>query len=394
MHHVHYRWVVLAAGTLAQASTAAYILGLAAILPVLREHFGLSLAGVGALGGAISLGVASALVPWGVAADRFTERAVMTLGLTLAAICLVLAAPLSNPIAAGALLVAAGAAGASVNAASGRVVLTWFPTHRRGLAMALRQTSVPVGAGIAALVLPPVAERAGVPGALLTVAAGCAVAAVVVALWVREPPAAANRTTADTGAGAPRERPKFADRRLVRLSVASALLVVPQVLGSTFMVELLHSGHGVSLAVAGGLLALTQGLGAVGRISAGVWSDRVGSRLRPLRTVALAIVAGFAIAAALDAGPVPLLAVVLVVAAASAISWNGLAFTAAGELAPPQRIGAALAFQNTANFITVAVAPAIGGAVAQVAGWPAMLVVAGLAAALAWWLLGPIRGAA
>ncbi|MBA2307721.1 MAG: MFS transporter, partial [Pseudonocardiales bacterium] len=114
--------MVLGAGTLAQASTAAYFLGLAAILPVLREHFGLSLAGVGGLVGLISLGVASTLVPWGVAADRFSERAVMTLGLTLAALCLLAAAPLTNPLAAGALLVAAGAAGASVNAASGRVV--------------------------------------------------------------------------------------------------------------------------------------------------------------------------------------------------------------------------------------------------------------------------------
>lgn len=394
MHHVHYRWVVLGAGTLAQASTAAYFLGLAAILPVLREHFGLSLAGVGGLVGLISLGVASTLVPWGVAADQFSERAVMTLGLTLAALCLLAAAPLTSPLAAGALLVAAGAAGASVNAASGRVVLTWFPTRRRGLAMALRQTSVPVGAGVAALVLPPVAGRAGVPGALLVLAGGCAVAAAVVAVWVREPPgAAAIRAAADPDA--PRgQLPKYADRRLVRLSLASGLLVVPQVLGSTFLVELLHSGHGISLALAGGLLALTQGLGAAGRIGAGVWSDRVGSRLRPLRVVAIVIVAGYALAAALDAGPVPLLAGVLVVTAASAISWNGLAFTAAGELAPPQRIGAALAFQNTANFISAAVTPALGGAVAQLAGWPAMLAVAASAAALAWWLLGPLRGAA
>jgi hypothetical protein len=44
-----YRWVVLAVGSTAQGATAACFLGLAAVAPDLRAHFGLSLAGVGTL---------------------------------------------------------------------------------------------------------------------------------------------------------------------------------------------------------------------------------------------------------------------------------------------------------------------------------------------------------
>jgi MFS family permease len=106
----------------------------------------------------------------------------------------------------------------------------------------------------------------------------------------------------------------------------------------------------------------------------------VRSRLGPLRIVALAVAAGFALAAALRPGPAVLLAAVLVPAAALAISWNGLVFTAAGELAPQGRAATAMAMSNTANYASAAVAPALGGLVADVAGWSAMLTVGAIAA--------------
>ena len=123
----------------------------------------------------------------------------------------------------------------------------------------------------------------------------------------------------------------------------------------------------------------------MGRLGNGVWSDRAG-RMRPLRIIALVIAASFTATALAFSGPLPLLVAVLVVAAALAISWNGLVFTAAGELAPPGRAATAMAMTNTANYTGAAITPAVGGAVAAVAGWPAMLAlgaVAALAALLA-----------
>lgn len=375
-----YKWVVLAVGTFAQASTAAYFLGLAAVTPALRAFYGTGVAGVGALIGVTSVGLIATLVAWGTATDRFGERGVMTVGLAGAAVALGAASLVRSPVAAGALLVAAGASGASVNAASGRAVLTWFPAQRRGFAMAVRQTSVPLGAAGAALVLPVLADRGGVPAVFTGLATGCVVAAVAAAVWIREPPArpAAGRAPAST-------RAVLADRRLLRLSLAGGLLVVPQFLGSVFLVELLHTGRGVAAGTAAALLSVTQLLGAAGRLGNGVWSDRAG-RMRPLRIVALMIAAGFTAAAAAFAGPLLLLAPVLMVAAALAISWNGLVFTAAGELAPPGRAATAMAMTNTANYAGAALTPAVGGALAAGLGWPAMLAlgaVAALAALLA-----------
>ncbi|MBW0118006.1 MFS transporter [Pseudonocardia abyssalis] len=382
-----YRWVVLAVGTAAQAATAAYFLGLAAVTPALRAYFDLDLAGVGLLIGAISVGLVPTLIPWGAAADRFGERGVMAIGLVGSAAALGATALVTHPVTAGALLMLAGASGASVNAASGRAVMTWFPAHSRGLAMAVRQTSVPVGAALAAVALPAVAGAGGVPAVFVVLAAVCLVAAAAVAAFVREPPDAPARDTRATG----RMSAVLADRRLQRLSIAGLLLVVPQFLGSVFLVEVLHSGSGMSLAAAGGLLALTQVLGAAGRLGNGFWSDRAGSRLRPLRVVAAAVAVGFGAAALLQPGPVVLLAVVLVPAAALAISWNGLVFTAAGELAPPGRAATAMAVSNTANYLGAAATPVLGGAVARAAGWPAMLALGTVAAGLSLLALRGLR---
>jgi MFS family permease len=366
---------VLAVGTAAQAATA-YFLGLAAVTPALREHFGLGISGVGLLIGLASAGLIPTLVAWGSAADRFGERWVMAAGLVGAAGALAGIALLDRPVAAGVLLVVAGACGASVNAARGRAVLTWFPATGRGTAMAIRQTSVPVGAAVAAVALPPIAGTAGVPGVFAALSVTCLAAAAAVAVWIREPPGAPARSTRPEAG----TRAVLADRRLLRLSLAGLLLVVPQFLGSVFLVEVLHEGSGLSLALAGALLAVTQVLGALGRLANGAWSDRVRSRLGPLRIVAVAVATGFALAALLRPGPALLLAAVLVPAAALAISWNGLVFTAAGELAPPGRAATAMAVSNTANYVAAAAAPALGGLVAEVAGWSAMLAVGALAA--------------
>jgi predicted MFS family arabinose efflux permease len=228
--------------------------------------------------------------------------------------------------------------------------------------------------------LPALADRGGVPAVFAGLSAGCVAAGVATAVWIREPPdrPAGGRAPAST-------RAVLADGRLLRLSLAGGLLVVPQFLGSVFLVELLHTGRGVAPGTAAALLSVTQVLGAAGRLGNGVWSDRAG-RMRPLRIVALAITVAFTAAAVAFAGPLTLLAVVLMVAAALAISWNGLVFTAAGELAPPGRAATAMAMTNTANYTGAAITPAVGGAVAASAGWPAMLVlgaVAALAALLA-----------
>jgi sugar phosphate permease len=258
-------------------------------------------------------------------------------------------------------------------------VLTWFPPDRRGLAMGIRQTATPLGAALAAVVLPVVALGAGVPAAFLALAGFTGFVALAVAAWVREPPWAVRSRR---GHGV-----VLRDPDLIRLSAASGLLVVPQFTAAALMVELLHDHRGVAVGAAAGLFAAAQVAGGLGRLVVGVWSDRVPDRAHPLRVLSVLVAVGFAVCAVLDRAPVWLLAVALVPTAALSLCWNGVAVTAAGELAPPGRTGTALGMQNTANYLAATVTPPLAGWVAVTLGWPAALLLASAAAVAARLLL-------
>ena len=268
----------------------------------------------------------------------------LLVGLVATALLGALAAYAGGPVLLAVALFLAGAASTSTSAASGRVVIGWFPPRRRGLAMGIRQTSTPIGVGLAAVTMAATADRFGPYAALWVPVVACAVAAAGVALVVLDPPRPPQGPSA-----AP--NPYRGDRFLARIHGVSVLLVVPQFAVWTFALVWLIHDRGWSPAAAGGLVAVAQVAGAIGRIAAGQLSDTVGSRMRPLRWVTWAAAATMlALGAAAGLGwavAVPLVVVATVVTVAD----NGLAFTAVAERAGPFWSGRALGLQNTAQFL-------------------------------------------
>jgi MFS family permease len=170
---------VLAAGTAAQASYSAIWFGVAVLAPALRDEYRLSLAQVGVLIASSLAGSVLSLIPWGIAADRFGERAVLGVGLAGSGAALLVAAHASSFGALAALLALAGLSGASVQSASGRAVMHWFDASERGLALGIRQTAVPIGGFAASLTLPHIVAAGGTAWSLRALGFSCFVTAVV-----------------------------------------------------------------------------------------------------------------------------------------------------------------------------------------------------------------------
>ncbi|WP_194860264.1 MFS transporter [Dietzia sp. SYD-A1] len=346
------QWAILGVGTLAASSASVFVAGVAFLLPFLHTEVGLSLPAAGALVALPSVGTALTLVAWGWLVDRTGERLVLVSGsvLTTAALAGALITPSLALLSACFLL--AGAASASAASASGRLVVGWFPARRRGMAMGVRQMSQPLGAAIAAMSMPALAASHGLRAALavpLVMAGASAVAALVVVI---DPPRPDRDDPASTTLAT---SPYRASRYLHRIHGVSVLLVLPQALMQSFMLAWLVLGHGWSPASAGAVVTAAQLLGAAGRIAVGVISDRVGSRLTPLRAVAVSVSAGLlALAAAEVFGAPGAVAVALaVIAAVLVVADNGLAFTAVAEHAGPHWSGRALGVQNTAQFLAI-----------------------------------------
>jgi len=361
-------WRMLALGVSAQAAGSLFLSTPAYLIPLLHLDRGMPLAQAGLLAAAPSLGMVLALVAWGAAADRYGERWVIAGGLALTAVFAFAAAAVPGYVGLGILFVLGGAAAASTSAASGRVVIGWFPRSRRGLAMGIRQISQPLGVAVAALAVPALASHLGIWAPLVLAGALTAVLAVACAVGIANPPRPAKPAAEDGGrAFNPYRESLF----LTRIHLLSALLVVPQFTLSTFGLIWLITGLHWNVTAAGAVIAAAQFIGALGRIGVGVLSDRVGSRTRVLRWVAVSgVVVMLALAGCGGLHWAVASAVVLIVASTVSVADNGLSFTSVAEAAGPSWSGKALGIQNTGQFIAAAaVGPGIGALITAV-GYP------------------------
>jgi sugar phosphate permease len=376
------RWWILGLGMTAQAASCVFLYGLPYLVPALRHQLGLSLTGASTLATTPLIGIIVALVAWGAAADRYGERIVITAGLAIAGGCLVAASTARTPVSLGILLACAGLGGASVNAASGRLVLGWFSASERGLAMGARQTAQPLGTMLAAATLPPLAARAGLSAAIVACGALCLAAAAAVALFAADPPRPRRGNDPDTS---PARNP-YRSPGLWRIHAASTLLVVPQFATTGFALEYLVASRGWSAVEAGRVIAVANLAGALSRLAAGRWSDLVGSRLRPMRTLAVVVTVVVGLTALGMAWRSPLAVGALLAAVALSVSTNGLAFTAVAELAGLAWAGRALGVQNTGQNLAAAATPPVlaqlidgigyGGVFGLVTLFPALAILA------------------
>ena len=361
------RWSIVIVSLLVTASVFVFINGVAFLIPALEDDLGTPLAEAGLLSSMPSFGMVVTLILWGYLLDRVGERIVLTVGSALTAVAAYFASTVHSMVSFAALLFVGGMAAASCNSAGGRLVSGWFPPEQRGLAMGVRQTAQPLGIALGALVIPELSEHS--PSAtwgLIFPAVLCAASAVASVVAVVDPP----RKEWDAATDQELANPYRKTHVLRRIHAVAALLMVPQTVTVTFMLVWLIANYRWSVASAGAVVTLSQLLGAVGRVAVGRWSDRVGSRLRPVRIMAVTgvlVLLGLALADHLRSS----LAVPLMVAASVvAVLDNGLESTAVTEYAGPFWSGRALGLQNTYQRLMAAGAPPVFGELIAAHGYP------------------------
>lgn len=358
------RWLVLTASVIAQAAYTGILIGASVLAPAIRSQFGLSLSALGVVLASASLGASITMLAWGSLADRWGERRVISYGLmgSAAALAGTALAPTAAWLAV--TLVLGGLLGAGVIPAGGRAVMGAFEAHERGVALGIRQTGVPIGGILSSLLLPLALRTGGLEAAFFSLSAVCVASAVISLLWLREDDEHQDLRSEPS----PPQHP-FRDRHLWRLSLGGMLIFPAQSAIVGFTVLFLHQEHGLSTGRAAAVLAGIQFLGAVLRVTTGRWSDRLQTRIVPLRRVTLAMSVALLALAILTNAPTTLVIVVLLVAGGLSLGWNALAFAAVAEAAGRQRSGAALGLQQTGLAISGAVSPIVLAAVIGASSW-------------------------
>ncbi|WP_192183605.1 MFS transporter [Mesorhizobium amorphae] len=396
----NHRWKVLGIGVAANASFSATFAGIPATAVFLRSGYHLSNGNLGLVLGLLGLGVALSELPWGLLTDRWGDRGVLLTGLGATAAWLLLMALFIVPSMAyvpgvamlAACLLVTGLLGGSVNGSSGRAIMAWFHEGERGFAMSIRQTAVPLGGGLGALVLPSLASVHGFALVFGLLATLNAVSALFAWRWLHQPP------EIDLPGSIAMARPvgpaTLRNVEVWRIATGIGLLCFPQVAVLTFASVFLHDFAGMGTLVMSASLAAVQTGAMVMRVWSGRYTDRHGNRRSFLRLCSVSSAAAFAalgllvLAAATMPGShaalMPAIAVLLVVAGISVSAWHGVAYTELATLAGASRAGTALGLANSFVFIAFFVVPTAIPGLLLVWSWPGVWLVASVCALTAW----------
>lgn len=362
----NHRWKVLAVGVAANVSFSSVVGGLPAAAVYMRDTYHLDTAQLGVVLGVLGLGIAVSEIPWGLLTDRWGDRRILLTGLFSSAMALIglalLSALVPTALVVAMGLFAVGLLGSSVNGASGRAIMVWFSERERGFAMSIRQTAVPGGYALGAIVLPWLAHAYGFVQVFAVAATGCVLAGLFAWAWLLESGLAAFPMTSG-----PDPSP-LRDPGVWRMVLAISLLCVPQFTILTYAAVFFHDVGPVDIAVVSAVLAIIQVGAIIGRIWSGRWTDRHRNRLSYLTmcawlsalsflTLGLTVSAINASGLNTSAYAMALIILVMVAAGICVSVWHGVAYTELASLAGASRAGTALAMGNTAVFVALFLTP-------------------------------------
>ncbi len=362
------RWFFLAVATLSQVGMSLIHMGIPALVPLIQEELKLTRTQVGLISSVLNGGVACAAIAAGKAADRIGERLIMAYG-AIALGLIVMGMNWTESF--GALLfvlLLIGFATATSTPAGSKAVSGWFSGRERGTAMGVRQTGIPLGGAIAALILPSLALSFGWRLAL-TCAGWVTIGMGFGVLRLYQEP---------FGAHLPRGiRRVTGIKDLLFMREIWAVLTYVFILSGaqwcylTYMELYLTQRLRFPITAAATLLALGQIFGTCGRIGWGALSDRfLGGRRKPALVLVgfLAILIIVGISFFSSQTPFALVAFFVALMGLTVVGWNGLYLALISELVGTHAAGLSIGLSTTGAFLGIVALPPLFGFVVDQSG--------------------------
>jgi predicted MFS family arabinose efflux permease len=348
---------------------------------IIRSVFDLSELYVGLFVTATIVGYTLALLPSGALVDAYGDRRIMFGSLAALIVGLVgvtIAPSYPTLLVAGMVL---GAAYAPAMPASNRGIVAAAPTGHANLAMGIKQVGVTTGSAIASVLITSVAAVAAWQSGFLLVALTCGAFALLFVV----------RYQGVTASGQI-HRPDFDALRGTAgyLPLVAAGFVVGATIFTTLGYTILYAEDivGLGVAAAGGVLAVTQLTGSVGRIIAGSLADRIGGIRGPLLVIATQLLGAGVLFGLLGFEPSDprVVTLIFIGLGVSLLGSTGVFYSALTSLVDRSAIGTATAAGQMAINIGGLVTPPVFGVMVESTGYgsawaiPAVLSVLALVA--------------
>ena len=376
-----FRWIVLAAATLAQASASFALLGVPALAGFLQQDFGLSATATGLLLTATYAAPLFALLFVGDLLDRKSERLIIALGAAILFAALLLAAASNGFAALLFWLFVAGLGYSATQPGGSKSVSAWFRGDRLGLAMGVRQAGLPLGGAVAAAILPAMAAALSWRAAFVAGAAAALGGGFAFALIYRPPPAGADAAPRRARLSVALVAGLLRERWMRNAMVAGLALVSAQYGILTWLMLYLRDHAAIALTHGAAFLFLVQFVGVAGRIGLAAWSDRApAARFRLLTLSMIAVAAGVLVLMFIPPDtPEPALALLAAWLGFFGLGWYGPWVAYLAEEAPADKTGLTIGAAMALNQFGIMAAPPLLGIAHDISGgytalWAAIVV--------------------
>jgi MFS transporter, ACS family, aldohexuronate transporter len=348
-----FRWNILALITLSHVIGAGGQYGINTLAPFYQRDLQLSRAEIGLFFTAFYLGMAAFSFGAGRLADRLGVRSTTLGGHLALGLCTAAAALAPSFGWAFGIFFFAGLGYSFLNPASTKGVMEWFQREERATAMGIKQTGVPAGGVVTAIVAPSLVLIVGWRGSFVGLGIINLIFGLAFRFLWREPAAGASYSR-PANFSTPTEAAVLKVSSLLCLSFGTALLLIGQMALITYVPLYLKETRDFSAYWASQALALTQAGGMIGRVGWGVVSDRL---FHGARKIVLLCIGVFSVGLTFALGALPgttslwIILSLIFLAGVCMVGYQGVSYALIAEIAGGARTGAALGVVITFNSI-------------------------------------------
>jgi len=378
----NFRWVILGLISVSHIIGATAQYGINTLAPFYKDELGLSRAQVGLFFSAFYLAMAGFSFGAGRRADRLGVRKTTFQGHLSLGLCTIAAALAPSFAWAFASFFLAGLGYSFLNPASSKGVMAWFHRDERATAMGTKQTGVPAGGVVTAVLAPQLVLLMGWRGALAVLGLINFLFGFLFSFYWRDPPGNGAAVSEDVRV---QETQTLNMWSFLPISCGTAIYLVGQMTLITYIPLYLKDAMGFSAYWASQALALTQAGAMVGRVGWGVASDRLFGGRRKIVLILIGLLSAILIMALgfmRSQSPLYLLLPILFLAGVCLVGYQGVSYALIGELAGKAKTGSALGMMITINAACATLGtPLFGYIVDQTGSYP-----------IAWMLLAGALG--
>jgi len=345
-----FRWTILVLVSISHITGAAAQYSINTLAPFYQEELGISRAQVGLFISAFYLAMTAASFGAGWLADRWGVCKTTLQGHIFVGLCTASAAFAPSFAWECACFFFAGLGYSFLNPASTKCVMMWFHRDERATAMGIKQTGVPAGGFITALLAPALVLLTGWRGALVALGSINVLFGFIFAQLWREPANEVEQGQTNRILHVPSTPLRAWE--FLPASCGTALFLIGQMALITYVPLFLKDAMDVPAYWASQALAVAQGGAMIGRVGWGVASDRIFHGRRKIVLLIIGLISAalmIGLGAMSKATPLSLLLVVIFLAGCCIVGYQGVSYALIGELAGSTRTGAAMGLMITIN---------------------------------------------